>query len=757
MRIGLDLTLKSALKTGPSDVIAPTVVITLSDYAFKIGDTAVATFTFSEAPTGFTEADVTAPNGSLSSFGVTGDPLVYTAIFTPTASVTDPTNVITVGTGWTDAAGNPPAGATNSDNYTVDTTAPTVASFTATTPASSLTITITAFTASEAGVYFIITESSTPPAIGAEGWNLTAPTTYIVAANGNYTLYPWVKDAAGNVSSIYGSPVSVNVSTLLAGLISYWKMDEESDGSINVTRVDSLATHNLASNNTIPSATGLISNCASLTAASSEFLSVADHVDFRAVPGTPMEFAFWVKQASAAYAMLLTKYDGSASSEYYLQLYADGRIIFDVWGGGASHNQNSQASKIAGSFSSGNWHIIYCGMNSDNKAFLQVDNGALTVAANAITDEYTAWRAPLKFGSRNSADYYGGLIDEAGFWRGRTLTPTERTELLNGGSGITHPFDSPAGGSGFQVNSATASRAANPLTTPTYDESGQAVHPDVYDAGSGNTWNGKRYWMAMTPYPAANEALENPSILCSDDGNTWIVPAELTNPVIPAVGGATYNSDCDILVDGATMWLMYRTHNDTTHDEKIYVLSSTDGVTWGEATEILSSTVTTAILSPAIVKVGSTFYMYSVDATGHYNDNLIYFVNRRSCSTMDGTWSAPQLVSFPIYTHMPSGKIRPTNPWHINVMYTVDGEYFALLTTWDYKLIIGKSTDGINFKTGLSTLLTTATGGWDDNLYRSSIVRTATGFDLWYSAQDGETPQAWQIGRTAITIPFVEQ
>src|SRR4030067_557926 len=161
MRLGLDLTLKSALKTGPSDVIAPTVVITLSDYAFKIGDTAVATFTFSEAPTGFTEADVTAPNGSLSSFGVTGDPLVYTAIFTPTAS---------------------------------------------------LTITITAFTASEAGVYFIITESSTPPAIGAEGWNLTAPTTYIVAANGNYTLYPWVKDAAGKGSSIYGSSVWGDVS-----------------------------------------------------------------------------------------------------------------------------------------------------------------------------------------------------------------------------------------------------------------------------------------------------------------------------------------------------------------------------------------------------------------------------------------------------------------------------------------------------------------------------------------------------------------
>src|SRR3972149_8903410 len=125
MRIGRDLTLKSALKTGPSDVTAPTVVITLSDYALKIGDTATVTFAFSEAPVGFAEADVTAPNGSLSSFGVTGDPLVYTAIFTPDADISDATNVITVGTGWTDAAGNPPGGGRNSANYEVDTVAPT--------------------------------------------------------------------------------------------------------------------------------------------------------------------------------------------------------------------------------------------------------------------------------------------------------------------------------------------------------------------------------------------------------------------------------------------------------------------------------------------------------------------------------------------------------------------------------------------------------------------------------------------------------
>jgi hypothetical protein len=106
---------------GASDNIAPTVQVTMSRSVFTAGLTATVTFTFSEAPIGFTVADVTAANGSLSSFTATGDPLIYTATFTPTANVTDLTNVITVGTGWTDAAGNPPAGSTDSPNYTVDT------------------------------------------------------------------------------------------------------------------------------------------------------------------------------------------------------------------------------------------------------------------------------------------------------------------------------------------------------------------------------------------------------------------------------------------------------------------------------------------------------------------------------------------------------------------------------------------------------------------------------------------------------------
>jgi len=96
-----------------------------------------------------------------------------------------------------------------------DFTPPTVNTFTVTTLSKSLNIPIIAFTASDAvGVTgYLITTSATPPAAGAGGWTGTAPTIHTVASDGSYTLYPWAKDAVGNVSVVFASPGAVLVDT----------------------------------------------------------------------------------------------------------------------------------------------------------------------------------------------------------------------------------------------------------------------------------------------------------------------------------------------------------------------------------------------------------------------------------------------------------------------------------------------------------------------------------------------------------------
>ena len=182
--------------------------------------------TFSEAVTGVDASDFSvAMTGGVSGAtvsGVAGGPTIYTVtVNTGSGEGTlrlDVTDNDTIQDLTGNLLGGP--GLNNGDFitgefYTIDTTAPAVNTFTVTTPSNSLNIPIPTFTASDTGgvTGYLITESATVPSAGDSGWTGTAPTTYTVASDGNYTLYPWVKDAAGNVSAVFASPRTVVVDT----------------------------------------------------------------------------------------------------------------------------------------------------------------------------------------------------------------------------------------------------------------------------------------------------------------------------------------------------------------------------------------------------------------------------------------------------------------------------------------------------------------------------------------------------------------
>ena len=113
------------------------------------------------------------------------------------------------GAGWTPDPNNPNHGeeivAISSFTVTApagDAIAPTVTTFTLPATASSLTVPVTALTATDnTGVTgYLVTTSATAPAATAAGWSATAPTSVTAAAAGSVTFYAWAKDAAGNVS-----------------------------------------------------------------------------------------------------------------------------------------------------------------------------------------------------------------------------------------------------------------------------------------------------------------------------------------------------------------------------------------------------------------------------------------------------------------------------------------------------------------------------------------------------------------------------
>ena len=108
------------------DAARPTSTIVVADTALAIGETSLVTITFSEAVSGFTNADLTVQNGTLGAVSSGDGGITWTATFTPAAGITDTSNVITLdNTGVADVSGNAGTGTVDSNNYSVDTVRPT--------------------------------------------------------------------------------------------------------------------------------------------------------------------------------------------------------------------------------------------------------------------------------------------------------------------------------------------------------------------------------------------------------------------------------------------------------------------------------------------------------------------------------------------------------------------------------------------------------------------------------------------------------
>ncbi|MEW6117830.1 MAG: hypothetical protein AB1553_13180 [Nitrospirota bacterium] len=117
-----------------------------------------------------------------------------------------------------DAAGNVSASRSGSVTITLstaDTTAPTVTGFSIPATATTLTVSISGFAATDnVGVTgYMVTESATAPAASAAGWSTTAPASYTFGTPGTKTLYAWAKDAAGNVSASRSGSVTITIAT----------------------------------------------------------------------------------------------------------------------------------------------------------------------------------------------------------------------------------------------------------------------------------------------------------------------------------------------------------------------------------------------------------------------------------------------------------------------------------------------------------------------------------------------------------------
>ncbi|WP_052090935.1 cell wall-binding repeat-containing protein [Desulfosporosinus sp. HMP52] len=305
--------------------------------------------------------------------------------------------------------------------------------------------------------------------------------------------------------------------------------------------------------------------------------------------------------------------------------------------------------------------------------------------------------------------------------------------------------------------------AFNHIETPTYEGSGQAVHPSVIDFQteySFETWGGFRYWMALTPYPYFNSAFENPSILVSSDGLNWISPPGIKNPLFFQPGSLRnhYNSDPELVYDPDqnTLILYWRECRENAF-ERIWVVKISPDYKQSEKILCFEKAwdyqKSGLVLSPTIWrKNAKEWYMWTTDGR----------LSMQLYTSTDGiTWSSGQPCSAPWDTWN-GGYI----PWHIAAKPNhPEKRIDFLISGWPIKGTIQDcqllyATAPMSQPKELSMplqepLLRPGAGDtWDNGyIYRSSFVREpgdSTRFRIWYSACSKQ--KTWHIGYTEGTL-----
>jgi len=290
------------------------------------------------------------------------------------------------------------------------------------------------------------------------------------------------------------------------------------------------------------------------------------------------------------------------------------------------------------------------------------------------------------------------------------------------------------------INSDTA------LIIPTYEDSGELTHPSVIYFTDG--WNGYKYWMAMTPYPNADITLENPSIVVSNDGITWIEPEGINNPIFP-YSESDNNSDPEIFYDEDTdeLWLYNRY---TVLERK----TSSDGINWSEPVTVLDAVSNLEFLSPSIQKIDNTYYMWTVNI--HNPKTPPYELERRSSE--DGvSWSDVTTCNITNFLESIGYLI-----WHVDVVY-IDYEYRMVVTAHQYSdlstnndLFFATSTNGLSWTFSRFKLLQKTGNSWDAQLYKSSAVYKDGLIELYYSGITSDS-LSWTVGRIVDSYEYISK
>lgn len=280
-------------------------------------------------------------------------------------------------------------------------------------------------------------------------------------------------------------------------------------------------------------------------------------------------------------------------------------------------------------------------------------------------------------------------------------------------------------------------RGVAAMSIPTYDGSGEAVHPDVVSFPDG--WNGFHYWSAFTPYKNSAVNLENPSLLGSDDGRRWTSPTSSFAPLVQASRG--HLSDPDLIFERGSqqLWMYYREvelqggkPGGAHVADHVWLTRSANGRQWQSPVELFADKGK-YVVSPAIVQHPTDgFHLFAVDAgTGGCKAGTTRIVQRRSNDGLSWSEATPVAFAQPGF-----------QPWHLDVQYIAErAEYWAFVVAYPpskgchaSSLFLATSRDGQSWTTYPRPILAPREfAAFSTTVYRSSFAAEGDSLSIWYS------------------------
>lgn len=225
---------------------------------------------------------------------------------------------------------------------------------------------------------------------------------------------------------------------LTDSLISFWELEEASG-----TRNDAHGTNHLSDNGSVGSASGTVGTAADFESTSSQFLDHADNAEL-STGDIDFTIAAWVNIESRGVGERCIVGKANAATEYILEDVQSGPFNGFTFFVGASNVASAFGQPIIGV-----WYYVVAWHDSvANTINIQVNNGAVdtTTGVTGPTDG----GEPFQIGRYGTGQYFDGLIDQVGFWK-RVLTSQERTDLYNGGAGLSYAAMGGGAGSGGAV------------------------------------------------------------------------------------------------------------------------------------------------------------------------------------------------------------------------------------------------------------------------------------------------------------------